>query len=258
VAEVDIGDVINGTETLSFHILPADLIWVKFNLSEDVPGNANDKYLDVDTEGTPPAGGGAQGDTFLAYYIDGGFRLASDDDDGNQLLSQLTHGATSPVREPAGVPASGAAPARLPYDGRDGSLTAGAYLVALTMFDNDSGVTPINAFNYDATSSHSIDNSGLKLNFRSNTGVTPPAGCSPADVATEGSPQPFVDGPDGFITGTDFDVFVQAFFQEIRRPAPSGPFIADLTDDTGTGGPDTFITGSDFDFFITKFFIGCP
>ncbi|MCW5766357.1 MAG: hypothetical protein KIT68_10325, partial [Phycisphaeraceae bacterium] len=175
VAEVDIGDVINGTETLSFHILPADLIWVKFNLSEDVPGNSNDKYLDVDTEGTPPAGGGAQGDTFLAYYIDGGFRLASDDDDGSQLLSQLSHGATSPVREPAGVPASGAAPARLPYDGRDGSLTAGAYLVALTMFDNDSGVTPINAFNYDATSSHSIDNSGLKLNFRSNTGVTPPA-----------------------------------------------------------------------------------
>ncbi|MCW5765808.1 MAG: hypothetical protein KIT68_07515 [Phycisphaeraceae bacterium] len=51
---------------------------------------------------------------------------------------------------------------------------------------------------------------------------------------------------------------MQAFFQEIRRPAPSGPYIADLTDDTGTGGPDTFITGADFDFFITKFFIGCP
>ncbi|MBL8990823.1 MAG: lamin tail domain-containing protein, partial [Phycisphaerae bacterium] len=29
-----------------------------------------------------------------------------------------------------------------------------------------------------------------------------PTGCSPADVATEGSAQPFVDGPDGFITGT--------------------------------------------------------
>ncbi|MCW5766449.1 MAG: DUF11 domain-containing protein, partial [Phycisphaeraceae bacterium] len=85
-----------------------------------------------------------------------------------------------------------------------------------------------------------------------------PTGCNPADVATEGSAQPFVDGPDGFITGTDFDVFVQAFFQEIRRPEPSGPYIADLTDDTGTGGPDGFITGADFDFFITQFFIGCP
>ncbi|MCW5764842.1 MAG: hypothetical protein KIT68_02565 [Phycisphaeraceae bacterium] len=85
-----------------------------------------------------------------------------------------------------------------------------------------------------------------------------PTGCSPADVATEGSPQPFDDGPDGFITGTDFDVFVQAFFQEIRRPAGTGPFIADLTDGDGTGGPDGFITGSDFDFFIVKFFAGCP
>ncbi|MBL8990824.1 MAG: hypothetical protein JNJ48_04500 [Phycisphaerae bacterium] len=94
--------------------------------------------------------------------------------------------------------------------------------------------------------------------FKFTVGASGPTACSPADVATEGSPQPFIDGPDGFITGTDFDVFVQAFFQEIRRPAPSGPYIADLTDDTGTGGPDTFITGADFDFFITKFFIGCP
>ncbi|MCW5765782.1 MAG: DUF11 domain-containing protein [Phycisphaeraceae bacterium] len=87
---------------------------------------------------------------------------------------------------------------------------------------------------------------------------TAPTGCSPADVATEGSPQPFVDGPDGFITGTDFDVFVQAFFAEIRRPEPSGPYIADLTNGDGTGGPDGFITGSDFDFFVLKFFEGCP
>ncbi|MBL8991227.1 MAG: hypothetical protein JNJ48_06570, partial [Phycisphaerae bacterium] len=66
------------------------------------------------------------------------------------------------------------------------------------------------------------------------------------------------DGPDGFITGTDFDVFVQAFFQEIRRPEPTGPYIADLTNGDGTGGPDGFVTGSDFDFFIVKFFAGCP
>ncbi|MCW5764932.1 MAG: hypothetical protein KIT68_03025 [Phycisphaeraceae bacterium] len=94
------------------------------------------------------------------------------------------------------------------------------------------------------------------------TGVCYPGagggGCNPADVATEGSPQPFIDGPDGFITGTDFDVFVQAFFQEIRRPEPTGPYIADLTDGAGTGAPDGFITGADFDFFIVKFFAGCP
>ncbi|MCW5764943.1 MAG: SMP-30/gluconolactonase/LRE family protein [Phycisphaeraceae bacterium] len=83
-------------------------------------------------------------------------------------------------------------------------------------------------------------------------------GCNAADIATEGSTQPFIDGPDGFITGTDFDVFVQAFFQEVRRPEPNGPYIADLTNGDGTGGPDGFITGSDFDFFIEKFFEGCP
>ncbi|MCW5765781.1 MAG: hypothetical protein KIT68_07380 [Phycisphaeraceae bacterium] len=88
------------------------------------------------------------------------------------------------------------------------------------------------------------------------SGGTP--GCNPADVATEGSAQPFIDGPDGFITGTDFDVFVQAFFQEIRRPEPTGPYIADLTNGDGTGGPDGFVTGADFDFFIVKFFAGCP
>ncbi|MBL8990700.1 MAG: hypothetical protein JNJ48_03870 [Phycisphaerae bacterium] len=83
-------------------------------------------------------------------------------------------------------------------------------------------------------------------------------GCNAADVATEGSTQPFIDGPDGFITGTDFDVFVQAFFQEVRRPSPAGPYIADLTNGDGSGGPDGFITGSDFDYFIVKFFEGCP
>ncbi|MCW5764942.1 MAG: hypothetical protein KIT68_03075 [Phycisphaeraceae bacterium] len=78
-----------------------------------------------------------------------------------------------------------------------------------------------------------------------------------ADIATEGSVQPLIDGPDGFVTGTDFDVFVQAFFQESRRPAPAGPYIADLTNGDGTGGPDGFITGSDFDFFVLRFFEGC-
>ncbi|MCW5765780.1 MAG: proprotein convertase P-domain-containing protein [Phycisphaeraceae bacterium] len=98
-----------------------------------------------------------------------------------------------------------------------------------------------------------------RLRFNPVTPCTPtnPA-CNPADVATEGSAQPFIDGPDGFITGTDFDVFVQAFFQEVRRPEPSGPYIADLTNGDGSGGPDGFITGSDFDFFIVKFFEGCP
>ncbi|MBL8990196.1 MAG: proprotein convertase P-domain-containing protein [Phycisphaerae bacterium] len=106
-----------------------------------------------------------------------------------------------------------------------------------------------------------VRNFSLTFNNAASTVCQPPAtipSCSPADVATEGSLQPFIDGPDGFITGTDFDVFVQGFFQEVRRPSPAGPYIADLTDDTGTGGPDSFITGADFDKFISLFFAGCP
>ncbi|MCW5764833.1 MAG: hypothetical protein KIT68_02520 [Phycisphaeraceae bacterium] len=83
----------------------------------------------------------------------------------------------------------------------------------------------------------------------------PPTPPCPADLATEGSSDP-LSGPDGFITGTDFDVFVQGFFTELRRGDNS--LLADLTDDQGSGGPDGFVTGADFDFFVIKFFEGCP
>lgn len=79
--------------------------------------------------------------------------------------------------------------------------------------------------------------------------------CSPADIATEGNPDP-LSGPDGFITGIDFDVYIEAFYKEYRRPSDNA-LIADLTDGLGTGGPDTFLTGTDFDFFILAYFQGC-
>lgn len=83
----------------------------------------------------------------------------------------------------------------------------------------------------------------------------PPAPPCPADLATEGSSDP-LSGPDGFVTGTDFDVFILGFFTELRRGDNS--LLADLTDDQGSGGPDGFVTGADFDFFVIKFFQGCP
>ncbi|MCW5766992.1 MAG: hypothetical protein KIT68_13570, partial [Phycisphaeraceae bacterium] len=78
--------------------------------------------------------------------------------------------------------------------------------------------------------------------------------CSPADIATEGSTD-LNAGPDGFLTGTDFDAFVQAFFTDYRNAG--SVLIADLTNDSGTGGPDGFLTGADFDRFIVLFFSGC-
>ncbi|MBL8989970.1 MAG: hypothetical protein JNJ48_00150 [Phycisphaerae bacterium] len=86
------------------------------------------------------------------------------------------------------------------------------------------------------------------------TGVRARVALCAADIATEGSTD-LNSGPDGFVTGTDFDVFIQAFFTEARNTA--GDYIADLTDNLGQGGPDGFLTGSDFDYYIQAFFSGC-
>ncbi|MBL8991486.1 MAG: hypothetical protein JNJ48_07905 [Phycisphaerae bacterium] len=78
-----------------------------------------------------------------------------------------------------------------------------------------------------------------------------------ADTATSGSADPQA-GPDGFLTGEDFDVFIIAFFAELVD-AQTGRKIADIAA-AGTGelGPDGFLTGEDFDRFIIEFFSGCP
>lgn len=78
--------------------------------------------------------------------------------------------------------------------------------------------------------------------------------CSPADIAAEGDPDPLA-GPDGFVTGVDFDAFVLAFFKELRRSDDT--LLADVTDGTGAGGPDGFVTGTDFDRFVELYFLGC-
>lgn len=75
-----------------------------------------------------------------------------------------------------------------------------------------------------------------------------------ADIATEGSSDP-LSGPDGFVTGVDMDVFVIAYFTELRRA--NNQLIADITDGGGTGGPDGFVTGTDFDKYIELYYAGC-
>ncbi|MBL8990407.1 MAG: hypothetical protein JNJ48_02370, partial [Phycisphaerae bacterium] len=76
---------------------------------------------------------------------------------------------------------------------------------------------------------------------------------SPADIASAGG----APIPDGFITGEDFDLYIQAFFAELRRPPPDNTLIADLVNDVGALPPDGFLTGSDFDYFVLRFFRGC-
>lgn len=83
----------------------------------------------------------------------------------------------------------------------------------------------------------------------------PVAGAAcPADVGTEGNPDP-LSGPDGFVTGSDFDLYVQAYFSLLQRA--TGQYVADLTDGEGTGGPDGFVTGTDADYFVIRYFGGC-
>lgn len=75
-----------------------------------------------------------------------------------------------------------------------------------------------------------------------------------ADLASAGGEDPLA-GPDGFLTGEDFDVFILAFFGELQRP--DGTLIADVaTAGSGEPAPDGYITGEDFDRFVQAFFGG--
>ena len=78
----------------------------------------------------------------------------------------------------------------------------------------------------------------------------PPASlaCSVADITGIGGPP---SGPDGLLTGDDFNAFIGAF--------AANDLLADVT---GIGGPpaqpDGLITGDDFNAFIAAFAAGCP
>lgn len=77
-----------------------------------------------------------------------------------------------------------------------------------------------------------------------------------ADIATEGSAD-LNAGPDSYVTGSDFDAFIVAFFSGFTTT--DGALLADVaTAGSGAPEPDGFLTGEDFDLFIQSFFAGCP
>lgn len=132
-------------------------------------------------------------------------------------------------------------------------------------FRTFSGLVSVGPSHADSAGANCINNRGdfvFRANFTDGSqailmaSVLPPGPppCNLADVATAGNPDPLA-GPDGFITGDDFDVFIGAYFSELRRA--SYQLVADVTDGAGAGGPDGFITGADFDAFIAAFFTGC-
>lgn len=135
--------------------------WYQFTLSHDVKP-ANGYWLDIDTENSTLSGGGLA-DTSIAVFNSAGAFIAGDDDSGSGVSSQLAFGASVPPRYP--TPPSGETPGS-PGNGRNGTLTAGTYYVAVAMKPSYFGSGPAGeSFSTDTTAD-------IKLNLRTNVGQT--------------------------------------------------------------------------------------
>ncbi len=131
-----------------------DVQWYKIVVTEDVSA-ANNRFLDIDTEGSLVVASNNSNDTEVAIYDDHGRLVVADDDDGSNRSAQMSFGGGT--RPPVGNSEA--------YNGRDGSLKAGVYFIAVTVFNAE-----FNGGGWDvqppATGAGSIT-----LNVRTNTGV---------------------------------------------------------------------------------------
>ncbi|HYE60667.1 MAG TPA: lectin-like protein [Phycisphaerales bacterium] len=119
----DLGTLANGVTTFSDSLTTTEVKWVKFTIANEVGAST---FLDIDTEGSAMA---PNNDTELGIYDSNGNLVATDDDDGSNLLTALSFGAASPAR-----PAFGNGVA---YNGRDGAtLAAGTYYMAYAGFNS--------------------------------------------------------------------------------------------------------------------------
>ncbi len=117
-----------------------DVKWFKVTLPAVSNTGGTQAYFDVDLEGSSFDDGGlASLDGYLVLYNATGLIMAQDDDDGSDILPQLSFGGGS--RPPVG---NGSA-----YNGRDGNLTAGIYYIAA--FHWDAAQTVDLGFRVDAT-----------------------------------------------------------------------------------------------------------
>lgn len=101
--------------------------WFRIELSQPVSA-ANGRFLDIDTIGSSIGSGN---NTQVGFFDSTGFRLATDDDDGPELLSALSFG------KGYGAPTLDG----LAFDGRDGSLAAGVYYLAVSGFSTAYGTS---------------------------------------------------------------------------------------------------------------------
>jgi hypothetical protein len=118
----DLGTLSSGMREVNFNCAAGQVKWYRFRLPASCDAA---RFLDIDTEGTTTFG--ATNDTALALFVMDreGLLIATDDDSGTGLRSQLTFGAPVDPRAAAGVGGSS-------YDGRHGNLRRGPiYLLAV-------------------------------------------------------------------------------------------------------------------------------
>lgn len=176
----DFGGITSAGLTLGgFTTLPGTVGWFKFSL-ENSATVAGGTFLDIDTVNST-------GDTEIALYRADGALVASDDDDGPGLTSQLTFGAGT--RPSAG--GNG-----LPYNGRDGELVFGTYYLAVSSYDS----TFADGWNVTAGGANVPD---TRVRINSNTGFF----SCPADV-DDGTG---TGAKDGGVTIDDLLYFLQRF-----------------------------------------------
>lgn len=135
------------TADLTANHLGGAIKWYKF--SHAGASNGAGTFLDIDTEGTT-----GLTDTEIGLYDSLGNLVGlSDDDDGSGNLSQLSYGLTAPTRT-IGTSVGG--------NGRDGSLGAGVYYLAVGGFNT----TFSSGFNVTTTSTNTTGD--VRVNFRTN------------------------------------------------------------------------------------------
>ena len=120
-------------------------------------------------------------------------------------------------------------------DGRDGSLSAGVYYLAIGVFN----VTFNPAVEWGAVSNYNGPVDTIPVSIL--TGV---AVCR-ADIGAQGG----LPGRDGHLDNNDFLVFISYFFNQ------NG--LADMGVQGGTVGSDGHFDNNDFIAFISLFFGGC-
>jgi len=233
----------NPTLTDSRAMAAGQILWYTFTVPAGGEASAT-RYIDMHTFGNTITGN----DTHIGLYrADGtivtgvsGIVTAVNDDWQAALSGQigrpsmLTFGQASPGR----VYVTDTTPAFTPADGRNGTLTAGTYYLAVSGFSTTFGATTFNA-----TTTHTRTGTSVVTILTNPPGS---AACNIADIVEVGGLPP----ADGILTGDDFNAYIGAFAAD--------NLLADVVAVGGMPPGDGLITGDDFIAFISAFAAGCP